>query len=102
MATQGAVLMVPPLPMERCALPHRRRTCSRPDCRLLRCRVNRQIGKPNNEKVHSMLYTIAVVLLILWVLGLVTSYSLGGFIHVLLVVAVIMVLFSLLRGRRAL
>lgn len=48
-----------------------------------------------------MLYTIAVVLLILWVLGLVTSYSLGGFIHVLPVVAVIMVLFNLLSGRRA-
>lgn len=48
-----------------------------------------------------MLYTIAVVLLILWLLGLVTSYTLGGFVHVLLVVAVIMILFNLLSGRRA-
>jgi hypothetical protein len=49
-----------------------------------------------------MLYTIAVVLLILWCLGLVTSYTLGGFIHILLVVAVIMILLNLISGRRAL
>jgi Family of unknown function (DUF5670) len=49
-----------------------------------------------------MLYTIAVVLLILWLLGLVTSYTLGGFIHILLVVAVIMILLNLITGRRAL
>jgi hypothetical protein len=49
-----------------------------------------------------MLYTIAVVLLILWLLGLVTSYTLGGFIHVLLVVAVIVILLNLITGRRAL
>jgi hypothetical protein len=48
-----------------------------------------------------MLYTIAVVLLILWLLGLVTSYTLGGFVHILLVVAVIMILFNLISGRRA-
>jgi hypothetical protein len=45
-----------------------------------------------------MLYTIAVVLLALWLLGLVTSYTLGGFIHVLLVIAVILVLLRLIRG----
>lgn len=49
-----------------------------------------------------MLYTIAVVLLLLWLLGLVTSYTLGGFIHVLLVIALIMVVFNLVSGRRAL
>jgi hypothetical protein len=49
-----------------------------------------------------MLYTIAVVLLILWLLGLVTSYTLGGFIHILVVVAVIMILVNLISGRRAL
>jgi hypothetical protein len=48
-----------------------------------------------------MLYTIAVVLLILWLLGLVTSYTLGGFIHILLVVAIIMVLVNLIAGRRS-
>ncbi len=47
-----------------------------------------------------MLYTIALVLLILWFLGLVTSYTIGGFIHVLLVVAVIMILVNLVSGRR--
>jgi hypothetical protein len=53
------------------------------------------------KKVYDMLYTIAVVLLILWLLGLVTSYTLGGFIHILLVVAVVMVLVNLITGRRA-
>jgi len=47
-----------------------------------------------------MLYTIAVVLLVLWLLGLVSSYTIGGFIHILLVVAVVMVLVSLISGRR--
>ncbi|MBB3118595.1 lmo0937 family membrane protein [Massilia sp. MB5] len=46
-----------------------------------------------------MLYTLAVVLIILWLLGLVTSYTIGGFIHVLLVVAIIMVLLRLISGR---
>jgi len=49
-----------------------------------------------------MLYTIAVVLLLLWILGLVTSYTLGGFIHILIVVAVVMVLVNLINGRRIL
>jgi hypothetical protein len=49
-----------------------------------------------------MLYTIAVVLLILWVLGLVTSYTVGGFIHILLVIALIMVLINFISGRRTL
>ena len=48
-----------------------------------------------------MLYTIAVVLLILWVLGLVSSYTIGGFINVLLVVAVILLLVRLIGGRKA-
>ena len=47
-----------------------------------------------------MLYTIAVVLLILWLLGLVTSYTIGGFIHVLLVIAVVVILLRLISGRR--
>ena len=46
-----------------------------------------------------MLYTIAVILIILWLLGLVTSYTVGGFIHILLVVAVIMILVRLVSGR---
>jgi hypothetical protein len=59
-------------------------------------------GKPNDEKVLLMIYTIAVVLIILWLLGLVTSYTLGGVIHVLLVIAIIMILVNLISGRRAL
>jgi hypothetical protein len=46
-----------------------------------------------------MLYTVAVVLIILWLAGLVTSYTLGGFIHVLLVVAIVMVLLRVINGR---
>ena len=47
-----------------------------------------------------MLYTIAVILIVLWILGLVTSYTLGGFIHVLLVIAVVVILIQLIQGRR--
>lgn len=46
-----------------------------------------------------MLYTVAVALLILWLLGLVTSYTLGGFIHILLVVAIVVVLLRVIQGR---
>ncbi len=46
-----------------------------------------------------MLYIIAIVLIVLWLLGLVTSYTIGGFIHILLVVAVIMILIRLISGR---
>ena len=48
-----------------------------------------------------MLYTIAVVLLILWLLGLVSSYTIGGFIHVLLVIALVVVLIRVISGRSA-
>ncbi|MCC6819396.1 MAG: lmo0937 family membrane protein [Verrucomicrobiota bacterium] len=47
-----------------------------------------------------MLYTIAVVLIVLWLLGLVTSSTMGGFIHVLLVIAIVMVLVNLISGRK--
>jgi len=49
-----------------------------------------------------MLYTIAVILLILWLLGLVTSYTIGGFIHILLVLAIVMILIRVISGRNAL
>ena len=48
-----------------------------------------------------MLYTIAVVLIILWLLGMVSSYTVGGFIHILLVIAVVMILVNLISGSRA-
>lgn len=47
-----------------------------------------------------MLWTIAVILMVLWALGLVTSYTMGGFIHILLVIAIITVLVSVIQGRR--
>ena len=47
-----------------------------------------------------MLYTLAVVLLVLWLLGMVSSYTIGGFIHILLVVALVMVLVRVITGRR--
>jgi hypothetical protein len=46
-----------------------------------------------------MLFTIAVILIVLWLLGIVTSYTMGGFIHVLLVIAIIVVLLRIIRGR---
>jgi hypothetical protein len=46
-----------------------------------------------------MLWTIAVILIVLWLLGLVSSYTMGGFIHILLVVAIIMILIRLIQGR---
>jgi hypothetical protein len=49
-----------------------------------------------------MLWTIAVVLLILWVLGLVSNYTMGGFIHVLLVIAIVVVLVRIIRGEKIL
>ena len=49
-----------------------------------------------------MLWTIAVILIILWVLGLVSSYTMGGLIHILLVIAIIVVLLNIIQGRKPL
>jgi uncharacterized protein DUF5670 len=49
-----------------------------------------------------MLWTIAMILVILWLLGLVSSYTMGGFIHILLVIAIILVLLRVIQGRRVL
>jgi len=54
----------------------------------------------NQPEETNMLWTLFVVLLVLWLLGLVTSYTLGGFIHILLVLAVVALVFQLLSGRR--
>jgi hypothetical protein len=50
----------------------------------------------------AMLYTLAVVLIILWLLGLVSSYTMGGFIHILLVLAIVVILLNVIGGRKAL
>jgi len=52
------------------------------------------------EKEAAMLWTIALILIVLWLLGLVSSYTMGGFIHALLVIAVIVILVQLIQGRR--
>ena len=53
----------------------------------------------SNMKGYFMLYTIAVVLVILWLLGVVSSYTMGGFIHILLVIAIVIILMRLISGR---
>jgi Family of unknown function (DUF5670) len=54
----------------------------------------------NKEESMDFLSTLAIILVILWLLGLVTSYTLGGFIHILLVVAIVVVLIRVIQGRR--
>jgi hypothetical protein len=49
-----------------------------------------------------MLWTIAVILLVLWALGLVSAYTLGGYIHVFLIIALVVILLNVIQGRRAL
>jgi hypothetical protein len=49
-----------------------------------------------------MLWTIAVILVVLWLLGLVSSYTLGGFVHILLVIAIVIIVINLIQGRRGL
>ena len=51
---------------------------------------------------HNMLYTLAVILIILWLLGMVGSFTLGGMIHVLLLIALVMIIVSVVSGRRVL
>jgi hypothetical protein len=57
------------------------------------------LQQPVTRRRCAVLYTIAVVLLILWALGLVSSYTMGGFIHILLVVAIVLVLLRVISGR---
>jgi hypothetical protein len=57
-------------------------------------------GAMGRKKGAAMLWTIALILLVLWALGMVSSYTLGGFIHILLVVAIIVVLLRVIEGRR--
>jgi hypothetical protein len=61
--------------------------------------VEKTVGLSLFERISNMLYTLAVVLVVLWLLGLVTSYTMGGFIHVLLVIAIVVVLVRVISGR---
>lgn len=56
----------------------------------------------NPKKAQAMLYTIALILIVLWALGLITAAPIGGFIHVLLVIAIVVVLVRIIQGRRPL
>jgi len=53
------------------------------------------------KRSNSMVWTIAVILLVLWLLGFLTKYTLGGWIHILLVIAIVVVIINLIQGRRA-
>jgi hypothetical protein len=69
----------------------------------IKCDISTQaVGHySNTERKLAMLYTLAVILVILWVLGLVSSYTMGGFVHLLLVIAIVVVLVRVIQGRRA-
>jgi hypothetical protein len=66
-----------------------------------RVRVAKAAAATHNAKEALMLWTIFVILLVLWLLGIVTSFTLGGFIHILLVIALASLLIQLFTGRRA-
>jgi hypothetical protein len=81
-------------------------TCSTGTELLFRIKIAAQTAstefyrKSGRRKTMDLLYTIGIVLLVLWVLGLVTSYTIGGFIHILLVLAIIVILIRVIQGRR--
>jgi hypothetical protein len=62
--------------------------------------ARKRSGRRRFTQINPMLYTLAVVLIILWLLGLVSSYTMGGFIHILLVIAIVVVLLNLISGRK--
>jgi hypothetical protein len=77
-------------------------TAAEDSCKVTSSPEARRLSWRMKREVNLMLYTVAVVLIILWLLGLVTSYTMGGFIHILLVVAIVMVLVNIISGRRIL
>ena len=83
-------------------LPYARRVAAHLGVPLEVVRALLRTGKAgtNHERKADMLYTIAVVLIILWLLGMVGGYALGGFIHVLLVIALIVIVIRVIQGRR--
>jgi hypothetical protein len=64
-------------------------------------KMRQAANRPETRKGNQMLYTIALVLGVMWLLGMVTGYTAGYFIHILLVIAVVMVLLNLIQGRRS-
>jgi predicted ferric reductase len=72
----------------------------RPAVIVTGCPVRSDIHRRIAREVKEMLWTIALILLVLWALGLITSYTMGGFIHILLIIAVVVVLIRIIQGRR--
>lgn len=70
--------------------------------RVVHARMTQSCRAAGKKEETQMLWTIAVVLIVLWALGLVTSYTLGGFVHVLLVIAIVVVVIQVIQGRRRL
>jgi hypothetical protein len=64
--------------------------------------IKQPIAVTTHRKGSTMLFTIAVVFIILWILGLLSAYTMGGFIHILLVIAIISILVRVIRGQRVL
>lgn len=62
--------------------------------------LTQHVASMRRERQPSMLWTIALILIVLWVLGLVSSYTLGGFVHILLVLAIVVILIRVIQGRR--
>jgi uncharacterized protein DUF5670 len=62
--------------------------------------TNENIGRGRQKEENEMLWTIFVILLVLWLLGVVSSYTVGGFIHILLVLALVVLLINIIGGRR--
>jgi len=86
--------------MQRAGTPAYRRALAGP----VACDVtpSNTCASDNRQKDPTMLYTIAVILVILWALGLVSSYTMGGVIHVLLVIALVMIVANFISGRKSL
>jgi Family of unknown function (DUF5670) len=66
----------------------------------VRCFCTNENGVVDRRRNEQMLWTIFVILLILWLLGVVSSYTVGGFIHILLVIALVVLLINIIGGRR--
>lgn len=62
--------------------------------------LNFGCGQQSGNKKSNMLQTLAIILIVAWLLGMVSSYTLGGFIHILLVVAIVLILVRLIQGKR--
>ena len=82
-------------------IPHPRSTVTSTDTKKTRATPRNALARRTQQE-NDLLQTIAIILVILWLLGFVTSYTMGGFIHILLVIAIVMILIRVIQGRRVL